>query len=94
LEQVLSPTNVCNGQKLTRLVSTNTPAGANSTIPGVPEMTCPKYKPAITPGMTNLSTVPMFFFKSAYFAQPLMSRTMDVTKSTHVFLTTPGLIYF
>lgn len=43
----------------------NIAANANSTIATVPEMICPKYKPAITAAIMMriiLSAVPIFFF--------------------------------
>lgn len=63
--QVLSPTNVYNGQKLTRLVNTNITASTSNTIPSVPVIMLVKYKIAITTAISVLiilSVVPMLFF--------------------------------
>lgn len=63
--QVFKPIKVYNGQKLIKLVSTNTPASTNSTIPNVPVMVLVKYKTTITAASNNLtirSVFPIFFF--------------------------------
>ena len=44
LGQVLSPTNVYNGQKLTKLVTTNTAPSTTKTIPSIPVTVPLKYK--------------------------------------------------
>jgi hypothetical protein len=62
---VLIPNGAYKGQKLIRLVATNTTASTNSTIPNVPGMTPVKYNSAITTATTVRrirSVDPMFGF--------------------------------
>ena len=47
-EQLFTPNSVYSGQKLTRLVTTKTPATTNNTIPNVPLITLVKNKIATT----------------------------------------------
>jgi hypothetical protein len=63
--QVLSPTSAYSGQKLTRLVSTNTAPRITNTKPRVPVTVPVKYNtPNTTARITRIirSTFPMFFF--------------------------------
>jgi len=65
IAHVLSPNGAYSGQKLMKLVSTNTPANTNNTIPKVPVITFVKYSVTTIAAITNLiilSAVPMFFF--------------------------------
>ena len=67
---MLKPNIVYSGQKLIRLVATNTPPNTRSTIPKVPVTVPVKYKAANTNAMTILATlsiVPMFFFMTLLF---------------------------
>jgi len=59
------PNGAYNGQKLTKLVNTKTPAKTNIIIPNVPSMVLVKYKIAIKIANAKriiLSIVPIFFF--------------------------------
>ena len=63
--QVEIPKGKYSGQKLTKLVNTNTTARVNNIIPKVPEIVFVKYKPAISTAiatLTNLSIFPIFAF--------------------------------
>ena len=62
---VFIPKGTYNGQKLIKLVATNTIAMPKRTIPSVPEMIPIKYKTATmaaNPNRSNLSMLPIFFF--------------------------------
>ncbi len=62
---VFNPNGKYKGQKLIRLVSTNTPARTSNTIPRVPEITPVKYNTATSTAIAIriiLSVVPMFDF--------------------------------
>jgi hypothetical protein len=68
---VFNPTKVYRGQKLTRLVNTNTPASTSNIIPNVPVTVLVKYKTAITTANNSLtmrSALPIFFFIINYFS--------------------------
>ena len=70
LGQVFKPTKVYKGQKLIKLVKTNTPASASNTMPSVPEIIFIENKTAITKAiriLTILSMLPMFFFIYLFF---------------------------
>lgn len=63
--QVLNPTRVYSGQKLTKLVSINTAPKTTKTIPTVPVTVPVKYKAINTAATITLivrSTIPMFCF--------------------------------
>ena len=65
VEQVLKPNGAYSGQKLTRLVATNTPASTNKTIPSVPVIVPVKYNTATAAAMMTRirrSIEPIFFF--------------------------------
>ncbi len=62
---VLIPKGKYNGQKLIKLVSTNTLAKASNTIPNVPGITFVKNRIAMTAAIINriiLSAFPIFVF--------------------------------
>lgn len=63
--QVDNPNRVYKGQKLIKLVSVNTPANTNNTIPNVPVTVWEKYSPTKITAISNRkirSIAPMFFF--------------------------------
>ena len=67
---MLIPSGRYNGQKLIKLVSVNTAAKTNSTIPIVPYMIFVKNAIAITKASTKriiLSNEPIFFFMILFF---------------------------
>jgi hypothetical protein len=69
-EQVFIPRGTYNGQKLTKLVRTNTIAKPRSTIPNVPEIMFIKYKTpkiAAKANLISLSALPIFFFTFTSF---------------------------
>lgn len=64
LGQVFIPKGTYNGQKLIKLVNTNTLASTNNTMPKAPEIILLKNKTAITAAIINLiilSAIPIFF---------------------------------
>jgi hypothetical protein len=64
------PNGRYSGQKLKKLVRTNTPAKIKSTIPNVPLNIFVKYKTAIANAIITLiafSAVPIFFFITSPF---------------------------
>lgn len=70
VEQVLAPTSVYNGQKLTRLVSTKTPATTSSTMPKAPVTVLVINSPtkiAASNSLIPLSAAPIFFVISIIF---------------------------
>jgi hypothetical protein len=63
--QVLIPNGTYKGQKLIKLVNTNTAANINKTIPQIPVTVLVKYKTTKTNATIKrkiLSNEPMFFF--------------------------------
>jgi len=68
--QVLKPKGKYKGQKLTKLVTTNTAANASKTSPNTPVTVPVKYRAANIAAKTNLTTLsmlPTFFFICFYF---------------------------
>ena len=68
--QLFKPTMAYRGQKLTKLVSKNTPPNPNSTQPSVPVTVPVKYSVANTAANKMrmvLSVPPMFFFIKLFF---------------------------
>ena len=72
-----------NGQKLIKLVSSNTKANINNTIDNAPEIIVVKNKTAITMAriiLTNLSVVPIFFFIFLFLSKLIITNTRRSVK--------------